>query len=150
MDSPLSCDVGRYSDLDVCTKASLLVKSLLKLPSTSHGHVVGCQKTVGCDKNKSKIHVESTTTGRRHCDTLASKKAKDDSLSSSPPNPIYSRTVIVLDVETMSTDMDTTIEQLRDSVSCILRQYKCNTISTNYNNCVIKSMRIHIYIYIYI
>lgn len=41
-------------------------------------------------------------------------------------NQIYSRTVIVLNVETFENDMDVTVENLRDSVSCILRQYYNN------------------------
>ena len=39
---------------------------------------------------------------------------------------ISSRTVIVLNVETFENDMDVTVENLRDSVSCILRQYYNN------------------------
>ena len=71
---------------------------------------------------------------------LAMEKGKDSSMSIvgsetggdkekrlNPLDKLYSRTVIVVNVETMDNDMDVTVEYLRDSISCILRQYNGDT-----------------------
>ena len=71
---------------------------------------------------------------------LAMEKGKDSNISIvgsetggdkekrlNPLDKLYSRTVIVVNVETMDNDMDVTVEYLRDSISCILRQYNGDT-----------------------
>ena len=57
---------------------------------------------------------------------LALEKANLNSTSTPASNQLFSRTVIVMDVETTDSDMDAVIENLRDSISCILRQYRSN------------------------
>lgn len=57
---------------------------------------------------------------------LAANDTKEVESNNLPAAPIYSRTVIVMDVDTMDTSMDTTVENLRDSISCILRQFHSN------------------------
>jgi serine protease SohB len=49
---------------------------------------------------------------------------EDNSANSSP---LFSRTIIVIDVDTLENNMDTTVENLRDAVTCILRQYNSKT-----------------------